>query len=1421
MPALMHLCEVLSMAQEDSLGGFRIDQFVPILLNIIEMGIDPTMMLYACRALTNLVVAAPGCAGALLGHGAAKVLCERLLTLEYIDVAEQCIKALEKLAHEHPTAVLEAGGLAVVLTKYDFFSPPVQRESIAAAASMCHAVPPELFDEHVVSVMPNLIMLLKSRDEKLVEGGYACLSQLVESLHTDEAKLRALASDDLLTLTLATLSGPVSLSPSVYDNVLRMLSRLCLASPHVARILLDKNLPGVLGGMLAATSTASSKSPALSAISSVTSPSRALAACGSPQHVSEIIALADALFPCLPRDLEMPFLMSSVTFFSVVARRYRRGAGAGAPEAPRPLPRVGSPGEEARRHTMERVYNGNSQLLLRVAQALLPAVSTVFTSSNTRMVRLQCLSIINKIVHFATVDVLPQLLENTFASFIAELIASEDDPVIAWVGLAIAESLLQKLPPEVAVPTFLRAGVFFEMEKMTAARAASTVATDATSSPSPPPSFERRDMARPLVIKYASRLLHTHCTDMDPSGSSQFKQLKPLCGQLRAAAQGSLAEDAENACLAALNGLLTAPEGVSTFELLKSTLISDLISYLTSPPTDQAPLCPLALERVLLCRARRFITAFFGDPSRGAADDANVDRECGLVRLVRRLHDLLNKCERFGVALHEVGGAGSAQAAACLKLLTQPFKLQFKRDDSDTTLEDIGIANVLVEPLATIQSVFDWLSQRVSPRPKKAATPPAEGGGPARAASPQAKRQRTVAARRTSARVRVQDEGEEQGAVAVEPSAETITATGGASGSLSSPRLVLRLFGHALPRSGSVVAALQWRLFADSAADASASVPQSPRQAHRLWEQRHELTYSAAKDDQDVYDNEERDDGLPKLMSVESKPLGYFLAHFVPPPVGTRGVEDVARSALSLLSVLYVISEEAHTLFKMMGGNMLVSPAEFVSQKLSSKLLRQLQDPFSVCSGALPHWCGTLCARCRFLFPLDLRLLYFQCTSFGIARALHCLHDKAQESGRQFGDFKLGRIPRLKVRVARSRVLESAMKVMELGTYRSVLEVEYFGEPGSGLGPTLEFFTLVSHEFQRLRLEVWHTEEIARQQQQQQQQQQPAAASEATPETEPQSQLAGTDDAGEYVYSLGGLFPKPVNPAQWDALDRERVARGMPPLDTLFFLMGKLVAKALLDQRLLDMRFSDAFLRWCLGEALSLGDLRALRPRFGASLGALADMASADVDALCLDFRVPGEPEWELKSGGTETAVDASNVSEYANAVFGAVFGTGVRRQLLQFRRGFDAVLPLHCLRVFGPSELDALLCGEGGGAAAAWTHDALMDSIECDHGYSHSSQAVKDLVDVLTELPPDDRRRFVLFLTGSPKLPVGGFLALHPKFTVVCKRFDSTFIADHYLPSVNCCFYYLKLPNYSCKEVMRQKLLYTIRNGQGSFDLT
>ena len=65
------------------------------------------------------------------------------------------------------------------------------------------------------------------------------------------------------------------------------------------------------------------------------------------------------------------------------------------------------------------------------------------------------------------------------------------------------------------------------------------------------------------------------------------------------------------------------------------------------------------------------------------------------------------------------------------------------------------------------------------------------------------------------------------------------------------------------------------------------------------------------------------------------------------------------------------------------------------------------------------------------------------------------------------------------------------------------------------------------------------------------------------------------------------------------------------------------------------------------------------------------------------------------------------------------------------------------------------------------------------------------------------------------------GFRGLNPLLTVVRKPHEAPLTADDYLPSVMTCVNYLKLPEYSSKEVMKEKLRIAIQEGVGSFHLS
>ena len=68
--------------------------------------------------------------------------------------------------------------------------------------------------------------------------------------------------------------------------------------------------------------------------------------------------------------------------------------------------------------------------------------------------------------------------------------------------------------------------------------------------------------------------------------------------------------------------------------------------------------------------------------------------------------------------------------------------------------------------------------------------------------------------------------------------------------------------------------------------------------------------------------------------------------------------------------------------------------------------------------------------------------------------------------------------------------------------------------------------------------------------------------------------------------------------------------------------------------------------------------------------------------------------------------------------------------------------------------QLEKLFCGS---LNEPWDAKYLMEACRPDHGYTHDSKAVQNLFAILSSYTNEEQRRFLQFVTGSPRLPVGG----------------------------------------------------------------
>lgn len=229
---------------QEALTSFPVDEFVPILVQLLGEEHSPDMMLFAARALTFLADVLPSSCNAIVGYNAVPAFCARLLNIEYIDLAEQSLQALGKIAAEHPGACLQAGGMCAVLSFLDFFPTSMQHVAVVTAANMANGASPSCIDQ-VKDTVPILTNLLQHHDPKVVDNSCLALSRLADAISKHPQYLEDICTKNLIeqvmNLISLTSNGSMTtnLNISTYFGLIRLLATCASALPVVAEMLLQ------------------------------------------------------------------------------------------------------------------------------------------------------------------------------------------------------------------------------------------------------------------------------------------------------------------------------------------------------------------------------------------------------------------------------------------------------------------------------------------------------------------------------------------------------------------------------------------------------------------------------------------------------------------------------------------------------------------------------------------------------------------------------------------------------------------------------------------------------------------------------------------------------------------------------------------------------------------------------------------------------------------------------------------------------------------------------------------------------------------------------------------------------------------------------------------------------------------------------
>ncbi|CAL8357211.1 unnamed protein product [Arctogadus glacialis] len=268
-----------------------------------------------------------------------------------------------------------------------------------------------------------------------------------------------------------------------------------------------------------------------------------------------------------------------------------------------------------------------------------------------------------------------------------------------------------------------------------------------------------------------------------------------------------------------------------------------------------------------------------------------------------------------------------------------------------------------------------------------------------------------------------------------------------------------------------------------------------------------------------------------------------------------------------------------------------------------------------------------------------------------------------------------------------------------------------------------------------------------------------------------------------------------------------------------FCFAGQVLGLALYHRQLVNIYFTRSFYKHILGIPVNYQDVASIDPEYAKNLQWILDNDISDL-GLELTFSVETDvfgamAEVPLKPGGTGILVTQDNKAEYVQLVTELRMTRAIQPQINAFLQGFHTYIPPSLIQLFDEYELELLLSGLPEIDVQDWKKNTEYTS-----GYDLQEPAVQWFWNVVENLTQEDRVLLLQFVTGSSRVPHGGFAYLMggsglQKFTIAAVPFTS-----HLLPTSSTCINMLKLPEYPSQEVLKDRLLVACHCGSYGYTM-
>ncbi|XP_076151060.1 putative E3 ubiquitin-protein ligase HERC4 [Alosa pseudoharengus] len=256
-----------------------------------------------------------------------------------------------------------------------------------------------------------------------------------------------------------------------------------------------------------------------------------------------------------------------------------------------------------------------------------------------------------------------------------------------------------------------------------------------------------------------------------------------------------------------------------------------------------------------------------------------------------------------------------------------------------------------------------------------------------------------------------------------------------------------------------------------------------------------------------------------------------------------------------------------------------------------------------------------------------------------------------------------------------------------------------------------------------------------------------------------------------------------------------------------YFLFGILCGLALNNNNIVHLPFPLAMFKKLLGTKVTLEDLTEFSPVVGESLRyILYDYIDDDIDNLEMTYSITwGDIKVELDPKEEGKLVTCKNKKEFVQAYVDYTLNKSVEKVFEEFKRGFFKVCARDVVELFHPEELRGVMVGK-----EDYDWDTLKRNTMYEGGYHGNHPVIKMFWEVFGELSHDQKKAFLLFLTGCGRVPILGMDQIR---MIIRVRHKSS---QNHFPESLTCHGILYLPMYQSKERLQTQLTEALKHNRG-----